>query len=567
MAKNGLLAAVIIVVAFGLGYWWMADQIAEPAEGDLKVAVPIAELPGANLIPGLGSHHFEITTTQAEANVWFDQGLALTYGFNHDAAERSFLRAAELDPECAICWMAAALVLGPHVNAAMDPANAEKAWTRIQRAQSLSAAASEREKAFIRAVAARYAEDAPEDRSGLDRAYASALAELVQARPDDLDAATFYAEALMDLQPWDFYDADRNPIGATSEFVALLESVIARNAEHPGALHLYIHAVEASRAPELGVAAADRLRDLVPGSGHLVHMPAHIYTRVGRYHDAVVANQKAIASDNAYLALCRPQPGAYPLAYVPHNHHFIWWAASMQGASALAIAAAEGTASIADLPELMQAPDLIFLQDFLVTPLKARVQFARWDEVLAMPAPGPELPYPQAIWNFAQGMAHVAKGNRAAAMHNLEALTGVAAEPRWETAMIGPKHPLSGALRIAQRVLAAKLAEAAGDAEQAAAILQDAVGLEDDLAYYEPPVWHQPIRQLLGAVQLQAGQAEVAEQTYRVDLANNPRNGWSLFGLAQALRAQGKDAEAQTVEGQFKAAWAHADVNLQASRL
>ncbi len=566
MARNGLLAA-LIVVAFGLGYWWMADQDAGPAERDLKVELPLSELPGASLIPGLGSHHFQITTTHAEANIWFDQGLALTYGFNHDAAERSFLRAAELDSECAMCWMGAALVLGPHVNAAMDPASADTAWSRIQRALSLSEAASEREKAFIRAVATRYAENAPEDRSGLDRAYADALAELVQARPDDLDAATFYAEALMDLQPWDFYDADKNPIGATSEIVAVLESVIARNAEHPGALHLYIHAVEASKSPELGVAAADRLRDLAPGSGHLVHMPAHIYTRVGRYHDAVVANQKAIASDNAYLALCRPQPGAYPLAYVPHNHHFIWWAASMQGSSEIAIAAAEETAKITDLPELMQLPDLIFLQDFLVTPLKARVQFGRWDEILAMPTPAPELPYPQAIWNFAQGMAHVAKGDTAAAERNLEVLSAVAADPRWEAAMIGPKHPLSGALRIAQRVLAAKLAASVGDAEQAAAMLQDAVGLEDGLAYFEPPVWHQPIRQLLGAVQLQAGQAEVAEQTYRVDLANHPRNGWSLFGLAQALRAQGKDAEAQTVEGQFKAAWAHADVDPQVSRL
>jgi tetratricopeptide (TPR) repeat protein len=306
---------------------------------------------------------------------------------------------------------------------------------------------------------------------------------------------------------------------------------------------------------------------VLPGAGHLVHMPAHIYTRVGRYHDAVIANQKAIEADDAYLALCRPAPGVYPLGYVPHNHHFLWWAASMQGASAVALAAAEETAKRSWLPELMREPGLVGLQDFWVTPLKARVQFGRWDEILATPPPPSDLAYPAAVWQFAQGMARARTGSADAAAVHLEALAQAAADPAFESMFIGPQHPLSATLRMAERLLAGTVAAARGDTAGAIAALEQGVALEDAAAYFEPPLWHAPLRQTLGALLLESGRAEAAEAVYREDLLRNPENGWSLFGLERSLRAQQRDAEADAVRTRFDAAWAQADVTLTASRI
>lgn len=539
--------------------------VAPPAE-TAPTEMPVAPV-GATLLPGLGSYSFAVTSRHPDVQRWFDQGLALAYGFNHDAAERSFLKAVELDADCAMCWWGAALVLGPHVNAGMDPANNGKAWMRIGKARQLAGKASPREQAFIEALAARYAENPPADRRPLDEAYAQAIGEVAKARADDLDAAVFHAEALMDLQPWDYYDSNGQPKGNIAEVVATLESVMTRSPDHFGALHLYIHAVEASDDPDRGAAAADRLRELVPGSGHLVHMPAHIYTRVGRYHDAVIANQKAIAADDAYLATCRPGVAVYPLAYVPHNHHFLWWASSMEGAGAAAIAAADETAKRATVAELIRLPDFIFLQDFMVTPLKARVQFGRWDDVVATPKPEADLVYPMAIWHYAQGIAAVRQARLDAAQEHLTALATTAADPKWQTAMIGPQHPLSATLKVAERVLTGELAAARKDFPAAIAALEQGVALEDAVAYYEPPVWHHPVRQMLGAVQLAAGKAVAAEATYREDLRRNRENGWSLYGLAQALRAQKRDGEAAQIDDRFGKAWINADLALQASRL
>lgn len=564
--KSGVLAVLMFGgVAFATGLWLAREggPLASPGVDPELEALLQAEPPvGATLLDGLGDRHFEITTTEEQAKQWFDQGLALAYGFNHDAAERSFLKATELDPRCAMCWWGAALVLGPHVNALMDPRNNDKAWSRLQKARAAAPLASKREQAFIEALSHRYAEAPPEDRSELDQAYADAMEEVVAGRPEDLDAATLFAESLMNLQPWNFYDQARQPIGRTLEFVAVLESVIERDPAHPGALHLYIHAVEASDQPQRGVAAADRLRNLVPGSGHLVHMPAHIYARVGRYQDAVLANQKAIEADDKYLATCRPLPGIYPLGYVPHNHHFLWWSASMQGAGQLAIDAADETARRADLPDLIHVPELIFLQDFLTTPLKARVQFARWQEILDTPSPDASLVYPNAIWNFARGMAELAQGKVSAAAQHHEALVRVASDPAWAQALIGPQHSLASTLEIAERLLAAGLAEAQGQTDQSLAILEQAAAIEDALAYYEPPVWHQPVRHFLGALLLRHGLAGEAERRYRQDLEKNAENGWSLFGLSRALRAQGRHLEADQVEVRFRKAWSHADIDL-----
>lgn len=565
MNRSVLLLVFVLCFAAGAGYVYLnrAPQTSELADVAPPPGVPV----GATLLPGLGSYRFAVTSANPEVQKWFDQGLALAYGFNHDAAERSFLKAAELDPACAMCWWGAALVLGPHVNAAMDPGNNGKAWTRIQQASELAATATPREQAFITALRARYAENPPADRKPLDEAYAAATDRLMKTMPDDLDAAVLHAEALMDLQPWNYYDGQGQPKGRIGEIVATLESVMRRNADHAGALHLYIHAVEASNDPDRGAVVADRLRELVPGSGHLVHMPAHIYTRVGRYHDAVVANQKAVAADDAYLATCRPGVAVYPLAYVPHNHHFLWWASSMEGASAAAIAAADETAKRANVAELIRLPDFVFLQDFMMTPLKARAQLGRWDEVVATPKPEADLPYPTAIWHYAQGMAAVRQSRLDAAQEHLTDLARSAADPVWETAMIGPQHALSSTLKVAERVLAGELAAARKDEGAAIAALQQGVALEDAVAYYEPPVWHQPVRQMLGAVQLAAGQGAAAEATYQEDLRRNRENGWSLFGLGQALRAQNRLAEAEAVEQRFQKSWAHADLKLSSSRL
>lgn len=532
------------------------------------VSPPEMALVGAVLLDGLGDYSFPVTSRHPKVQRWFDQGLALTYGFNHDAAERAFLKATELDPQCAMCWWGAALVLGPHVNAAMDPADNADAWTRLQRAIALAPTASAREQAFITALSARYAGQPPADRRPLDEAYAAATRVLLAQRPDDPDAAVFHAEALMDLQPWDYYDQALRPKGHTAEVVARLESVMARHPEHAGALHLYVHAVEASANPQRGAAAADRLRDLVPGSGHLVHMPAHIYARVGRWHDAVLANQRAIEADDAYLALCRGNvKGVYPLGYVPHNHHFLWFAASMEGNGAMAAEAARHTAERTHLPDLMRQPGYAGLQHYWMTPWFERVRFGRWDEIAAAPNPAEDLPYVTAIWNYAQGMAAVRQARMSDADRHLAALRALAADPAMDALTVWDRYPLTHAVRIAERTLIAELASARGEHEVAIAALREAAAIEDAIPYDEPPGWHAPVRHTLGAILLAAGRPAEAEAVYREELRRNPGNGWSLFGLAQSLAAQRKTDGLAGVERQLADAWRHADIRLTASRM
>ena len=466
-----------------------------------------------------------------------------------------------------MCWWGAALVLGPHVNGGMEPANNAKAWSRVQRAKFLAPKASEREQAFITALGARYSEAPPADRRPLDEAYAEATGRLVAARSDDLDAATLHAEALMDLQPWAYYDAELNPVGHTAEIVSTLESVIARNPDHAGALHLYVHAVEASADPQRGVAAADRLRELIPGSGHLVHMPAHIYSRVGRWHDAVIANQHAIAADDAYLSTCRGNAqGLYPLGYVPHNHHFLWFAASMEGASAIAKDAALQTAKRTNLQDLMRQPGFAGLQHYWMSPWFDRVRFGRWEEIASQPNPAPDLPYVTAVWHYAQGMAAVRQQRMGDAAEHHAALVKAAADPFMETLMVWDRYPLAHAVRIAERTVRAELAMARGDEELAIAALREAAQEEDRIPYDEPPGWHAPVRHSLGAVLLASGRAAEAEAVYREELERNPENGWSLRGLAESLAAQKKPGDAKEVEARLAAAWQHADVELAGSR-
>src|SRR5690606_14048278 len=398
----------------------------------------------------------------------------------------------------------------------------------------------------------------PEDRSALDQAYAAATRKLVEQRPDDLDAAVFHAEALMDLQPWDYYDAELQPKGNTEEVVATLESVMARNPDHAGALHLYVHAVEASPTPERGAAAADRLRELVPGSGHLVHMPAHIYSRVGRWHDAMVANERAIEADDAYLAICRGNTqGVYPLGYVPHNHHFLWFAASMAGDSKVALDSALTTAERTNLPELMRQEGFAGLQQYWLTPWFDRVRFGRWDEITSAPNPAPDLPYVTAIWHYAQGMAAVRQQRLDDAEQHLGTLHALAADPVIENLGMWDRYTLSFATRIAKLTVTAELATARGQHDAAIEAMDEAVAIEDGIPYDEPPGWHAPVRHTLGAILLDAGRAADAERVYRDELKRNPGNGWSLYGLAQSLEAQGKATEAKAARSDFDLAWQH----------
>ena len=510
----------------------------------------------------LGDHSYSISTQVPEAQIFFNQGLILAYAFNHAEAVRSFQEAQRLDPDCAMCFWGEALVLGPNINAAMDPADVPQAYAAIQRAKELSSSVSAKEQDFINALATRYQAEAESDRTALDLAYANAMRVLARQYADDPEALTLFAEALMDTTPWDYWEDDGSPKAEAREFLKVLEEVMERFPMHPGANHLYIHAVEKER-PELGIAAADRLGSIAPGAGHLVHMPSHIYIRVGRYHDASKANLDAIAADDSYLTQCRQQ-GLYPLAYMPHNHHFLWAAATFEGRSELAISSAKHMAMHSN-HEAMRMDGMAALQHYMITPLFALVRFGKWDEVMTEPQPAEDLLYPRAIWHYAQGMAQVRTGNVKDAVLSLKALKYLGKKEVLAETRIWDINAAADIAGIAAVVLEGEIASVRGDHSRAVRLLKAAVIMEDNLMYQEPADWHQPVRQLLGAELLKCDRPAEAEAIYREDLEMYPDNGWSLFGLAQALEAQGKNAEAADARVAFKEAWKYADVELSAS--
>jgi Tetratricopeptide repeat len=520
--------------------------------------------PPAPLFDDLGSHHHPITTDVPEAQRYFDQGLILAYGFNHAEAGRSFREAATRDPECAMCWWGVAFVAGPNINTPMDPAALPEAYAAAEKAVALAGGVTPAERAYVQALAKRYVVPAPADRAALDAAYADAMREVVRQYPDDLDAAALFAEAMMDQHPWDYWNPDGTPQPWTPEIVATLESVLQRDPNHIGAIHFYIHATEASPDPGRAAPYADRLGSLVPGAGHLVHMPAHIYIRVGRYHDASIANIHATKADNSYVTQCRAQ-GVYPLVYVPHNHHFLSAAASMEGWSAMALEAARNTDAKTH-HELMGEPGMGALQHYSLIPLYMAVRFGRWDDILATPAPPADLLYPTGIWHYTRGRAFAATGRTDEAMQELAALRVVAADPKLEKVTIWDVNPAVNLLHIADHTLRGEIAAAQQQWPLAIGELREAVRLEDALRYQEPADWQYPVRHSLGAVLLAAGRPRQAEAVYREDLRRNPENGWALFGLAQSLRAQGKTREAAAVDARFRTAWQHADITITASR-
>jgi tetratricopeptide (TPR) repeat protein len=512
------------------------------------------------LMENLGDLHHEITTESPLAQQFFDQGLTLTYGFNHEAAVNSFKEAARLDGDCAMCFWGIALALGPNINAAMGPESGSEAYKAVQKAHELARAASDKERAFIEALLTRYSEDPEAERAPLDLAYANAMRKVHRRHPDDLDAAVLFAEALMDLSPWNYWTDQAKPGEHTEEVLRTLEGVIERNPDHPGANHYYIHAVE-EHFPERAVAAADRLAGFAPDAGHLVHMPSHIYWRVGRYNDAVEINRRAAEADEAYFAWCRSQ-GIYRAMYYPHNVHFLWAAAAAEGQSDIALTASRKlVAQISD----EQVKEYPFVEDFLPTPIFTLIRFGRWDDILGEPEPPPERRYEVGIWHYARGLAYTRKNETAKAALEFADLAEITVDDSMgELEFFGGTAQQN--LKIAVRHLAGEMAAHRDDFEAAILALREAVRLQDELTYTEPPPWFFPVRQALGAVLLRAERPEEAEAVYRKDLEQYPRNGWSLFGLAESLRLQGKDDEATLVQAGFREAWARADVELTASR-
>jgi tetratricopeptide (TPR) repeat protein len=548
MARYTLLAVLVVLLAA------CADRSDQQA-----VASPAPEV---ELYTDLGNHGYAITAASPEVQQYFDQGLRLMWAFNHAEAIRAFNEAARLDPNCAMCYWGVAYSYGPNINAPMDSASGVAAYEAVQRAQQLTAQATDVERALIDALARRYAATPPADRAVLDSAYATAMVDVRRRFPADQEVASLSAEALMDLSPWYYWNADGTPRPATPDIISSLEQVIQDNPNHPGACHLYIHAVEAVE-PEKAVPCAERLAGLMPGAGHLVHMPGHIYIRVGRYMDAITANEHAVHADETYIRDQQPALGTYLVGYYPHNYDFLAFAASMAGRQQQAVESAQKVESL--VPAEMLVPGAGPLEHFSTVALRTMVRFGRWDEILQRPQPAEGLTYARGIWHYAQGMARSARGELDQADAELAAVRSAAAEPTLAEVVVG-FNSAAAVLTVASHVLAGEIAAKRGNLTEAIAHLEQGASAEDDFIYGEPPDWPVPVRQHLGAVLLQAGRAADAERVYREDLGRFPENGWSLFGLAEALKAQGKTAEAAEVERRLAAAWTGSDVTLTASR-
>jgi hypothetical protein len=518
------------------------------------------KLPGP-LFDDLGDLHHPVTTKSKQAQRYFDQGVRLMFGFNHKEAIRSFRSAAHYDPQCAMAHWGVAYASGPHVNKPMDANDTTNAWAALQLALANQSRATPKEQAYIAALTKRYQPEHTDDHSALDKAFAAAMRELVREYPDDLDAQVIFAEALMNTMPWDYWTRDRTPKPETEKILGALRFVMSRNPNHPGANHFYIHAVEAGPNPGAGLGAADRLLRYAPAAGHLVHMPAHIYMRVGQYHDAVVANELAVKADKDYIRSCQAQ-GFYPGVYYPHNIHFLWWAQLFEGRSKDAFRTANQAARYANdnycgPSKAYEAPRLRHL------PWLTQLRFGKWDEVLAIaePANTNDFLVDRALWHFARGLAFAAKQDAGAAERESKSLTAIANSDAAKQVST-PIFPVADTLLVSAHWLAGKVAGAKGDPREMIAQLEKAVALETALPYMEPSFWPVPARPTLGAAWLQAGDAVKAEQVFRADLEIWPRHAWSLFGLEAALRAQGKEQQADDVKRQFAAAWARADSKL-----
>ena len=527
----------------------MGIGVALAAAASFSMAAPQTKAPPPRLMAGLGNVHHPVSTRNKQAQAFFDQGLNFVYGFNHDEARRSFKEAARLDPKLAMAWWGVALTLGPNYNLPVDPEGEKAGYEAVQKAVALALNASEPERAYINALVLRYTNDPKADLHELDRAYKGAMGKLSARYPDDLDAATLYAESIMNLNPWHLWTLDGKPADGTEEIISVLESVLKRAPNHLGANHYYIHAVEASPHPERALASAARLEKLAPSAGHLVHMPAHIYARVGDHAAAAHCNVVAAAADKAFLSETKQQ-GVYPLMYYSHNLHFLAYDAAMDGNFAEAKDAA--TRLVANVGPAVKGMPM--LEGFLPTPMLVLVGFERWPDILKLPAPDPSLAMTTAVWHFARGLAQANLGNTAGAAEEQLAWQALVAQIPPDT-MYDDQNKAGAVFDVHKNILLGALARSRGDHKEAVDWLSRAVAAEDRLNYTEPPSWYPPVRPLLGRELLAGQQFAEAEKVFRTDLEKNPRDARALAGLRDCLMAQNRTYDAEQVAGLYKAAW------------
>jgi tetratricopeptide (TPR) repeat protein len=543
----------------------LAQTRTEVPQAEMQAVMPAAAFADTEppLWDGLGAVTYKVTTASAPAQAYFDQGLRLTYAFNHGEAQRAFRKAQKLDPDCAMCFWGEALVLGPNINLPMQDDAVAPAFAAIEKAQALASKGSPREQALIAALAARYSKDAKADRAALDAAYAAAMEKVAKQFPDDNDIAVFYAEAVMDLSPWNYWQPGGSaPNPQSAPIVPTLERVLARNPNHPGAIHYYIHAVEASDRPERAEPYADRLRGAIPGAGHLVHMPSHIYYRVGRYLDALADNKTAAAVDEKYLNDTNAPMGVYRLGYYPHNVHFVLASAQMAGDGPTVIAAAEKLQGL--IPDEV-ARGIALVQPVKAAPYFAHALFSPPATVLALPDPGDAIPYVKAMWHYARGIAQVAKGEFAAAADEANAIKAL--EGGDFTVLKASGVPAQDVLALARTVIEARIAQAKGDKDAAVMKFEQAAALQDGLPYMEPPYWYYPVRQSLAVALMQAGRLDDAEAQFQRALKRAPANGWSRYGLAELYKARGNAEQAKKAEDELAKTWIGDRDQLQLSRL
>ncbi len=549
----------------------MAQSENKPAKtevGPFSNTIPDAESiahADANplLMDNLGTLSYRITTSNPLAQQFFNQGLRLAFAFNHGEAVRAFRKARTLDPNCALCYWGEALVLGPNINAPMEAASVTPAFEAINRANSLSAKATAKERALIEALLTRYSSDPQADRAALDKRYADAMQKVASAYPQDDQIAVLYAESLMDLQPWDYWDGGGTQSkGRTTEIVALLGKVLKRTPDHPGAIHYYIHLTEASSDPTRALAHAKRLGSLMPGAGHLVHMPFHTFFRVGMYKEAVEANKLAVVADEDYIRHSTPT-GIYPQAYYPHNVHSLMVSAQMAG---------DGKTVIESADKLEQAVSdaatkkFAWVQPIKAAPYFAHAQFSDAKTILALNDPGMNFPYVRAMWHYARGVGLAGTGDISAARAEADAI-GQLEKTADFAGLLGGGVPASEVLQLAHQVVLVRIAQANKDLPGAVSHFTAAVTIEDALSYSEPPFWYYPTRQSLGAMLLLSGDSDQAEETFRASLARTPNNGWALYGLMEVYKRRGDEKNARAAKKLFDKAWMGGEQTLSVSRL
>jgi len=532
----------------------LAQARTEVPSAEMKAAMPAPAFADADppLWDGLGPVTYKITTSNKDAQTYFDQGLRLAYAFNHGEAQRAFRKAQKLDPDCAMCFWGEALVLGPNINLPMQDDAIAPAYASVQKARELASRASPREQALIAALAQRYAQDAKADRAKLDGTYATAMGKVAAEFADDNDIAVLYAEAVMDLSPWNYWQpGGRTPNPQSAPIVPTLERVLARDPSHPGAIHFYIHAVEASDRPQRAEPYADRMRGAIPGAGHLVHMPSHIYYRVGRYLDALADNKVAATVDEKYLADTNAPMAVYRLGYYPHNVHFVLASAQMAGDGATVVAAADKLGGL--IPDEV-ARGIALVHPVKAAPYFAHAQFSAPDTILALPDPGNVMPYVQAMWHYARGVAYARAGKFDAARAEADAIAEI--ERTADLALLTTSGvPAKEVMGLARAVIAGRIAQAQGDFPAAIARFEEASALQDALPYTEPPYWYYPVRQSLAAALMQAGRLDEALEQFQRALKRAPANGWSYYGLAQLYRARKDTAAAERAEADLAHTW------------